>query len=60
MIHQVITRDYEHFMYLSCFGLERIGVGLQNTHSTRGLNRYKELGQKENKGEKVREGQTHT
>ena len=39
--HQVITRDYEHSIYLLCFRLERIGVGLQNTFDTRGLNRGK-------------------
>lgn len=58
VIHRVITRDYERFMCLCCFTLERIAVGIQNTCSTGGLSRYKELGQKENKGEKV-EGQSH-
>lgn len=48
VIHQVITADYDRFIYLPCFTLERIGVGLQNTCDTRGGNRYQEkLGQKE-------------
>jgi len=59
VIHRVITRDYEHFTCLCCFTLERIAVGIQNTRNTRGLSRYKELGQKDNKGEKVGEGQSH-
>lgn len=53
VIHQMITRDYRHFVYLPSFTPKRIGVGLQNVSNTRGLNIYKELGQKENKGEKI-------
>lgn len=46
--HQVITADYDRFIYLPCFTLERMGVGLQNTCNTRGGNRYQEKrGQKE-------------